>query len=366
MAVIFIVISQILLYLCFSILAGIFILLLVPSKYRPDIKIPMHTLPIFIIMIPVLTFFPVLDIALFLAPRMGKDIFESLQIVLTAYTIGIAWSFTLLVSSLLLLLITLEKSIRKNISASLGLLFTFGLILTVAWTSHASSMDPVRGIIGDFIHLTAVSVWVGIILIVGWCSLNHKNWLEFLNWFSKVAIGCLVATALSGLFLMDVMVDSYTNSWIVSYGQGLLLKHLFILPLLFYALVNGLIVKFSITKDPTFNPTFWIRVEGIILFVIFTITAHFSQQPPPHGNYLTSAEVSPLFQLFHNNSIDSGSTITLAMSLNTLCFFLLSILFIVLMVLSFFNKASIMVSVLFSCLFVTSIYLMIMVTTVLL
>ena len=63
-----------------------------------------------------------------------------------------------------------------------------------------------------------------------------------------VAIGCLVATALSGVFLMDVMVDGYIDSWMVSYGQGLLIKHLFLLPVVFYALVNGFIVKYKTIK----------------------------------------------------------------------------------------------------------------------
>ena len=359
---ILVIISQTLLYLCFSVLAGSFILLLVPSKYRPDIKIPKHLLLISAITLPVFAFIPVLDITLYIAPRLG--LFESLKIVLTTYTVGTAWDFTLLGSIVLVLLIALAKSTEKSIFAILGAILTFGLILTVAWSSHAGAIDPIIGIISDFIHLSAVSIWVGVLLIIGWCSLNHKNWLEFLSWFSSVAIGCLVVTALSGLFLMDIMVDGYIDSWLVSYGQGLLIKHLFLLPLVFYALVNGFIAKFMISKDATFNPIPWIRVEGLILFGIFAITAIFSQQSPPHGNYLMSDAVSPLFRLFHDDIIDSGSTIGFVVNLNTVCFFFLSILFMGLIVLSFFKKASIIISFLFSCLFVMSIYLMLMMTVV--
>ena len=360
--VILVIISQALLYLCFSVLVGSFFLLLVPSKYRPDIKIPKRLLLISAIMLPVFAFIPVLDITLYIAPRLG--LFESFKIVLTTYTVGTAWNFTLLGSVMLVLLIALARSTEKGIFAFLGILLTFGLILTVAWSSHAGAIDPIIGIISDFLHLTAVSIWVGILLIVGWCAINHNNWLEFLSWFSMVAIGCLVATTLSGLFLMDVMVDGYIDSWMVSYGQGLLIKHLFLLPLVFYALVNGLIVKFKISKDATFNPIPWIRVEGFILFVIFTITAIFSQQSPPHGNYLTSDAVSPLFRLFHDDIIDSGNTIGFVVNSNTVCFFFLSILFMGLIVLSFFKKASIIISFLFSCLFVMSIYFMLMMTVV--
>ena len=359
---ILVIISQALLYLCFSVLVGSFILLLVPSKFRPDINIPKRLLLISAIMLPIFAFIPVLDITLYIAPRLG--LFDSLIIVLTTYTVGTAWDFTLLGSSVLILLIALAKSTEKKIFAILGASLTFGLILTVAWSSHASVIDPIIGIISDFLHLAAVSIWVGILLVIGWCSLNHKNWLEFLSWFSSVAISCLVSTVLSGAFLMDVMVAGYIDSWMVSYGQGLLIKHLFLLPLVFYALVNGIYVKYKISKDVTFNPIPWIRVEGIILFTIFTITAVFSQQSPPHGNYLTSDAISPLFHLFHNGIIDSVNTIGFVVNLNTVWFFFLSILFMGLIVLSVFKKASIFISFLFSSLFVTSIYLMIMVTVV--
>ncbi len=357
-----IIISQALLYLCFSVLAGGFILQLVPKQYRPDLKIPKRLLLISGMALPIFAFIPVLDIALFMAPRFG--LFESLKMVLTTYTAGTLWNFTLFGSIILVLLIAMARPAEKDRFAFLGGVLTFALMLTIAWSSHAGSMDRIMGITSDFIHLAAVSIWVGILLIVGWCSVNHENWLKFLGWFSVVSISCLVVTALSGVLLMDMLVDDYTDSWVIPYGQGLLIKHLFLLPVIFYALVNGGIVKFKLTKNPKFNPIPWIRVEGLILLVIFTITAFFTQQAPAHGSYLTNDAVSPLFGMFHGDIINTGSTIGFVVNGNTVIFFFLTILFVGLMLLSFFKKASIGVSFLFSCLFVTSIYLMIMMTVV--
>ena len=150
----------------------------------------------------------------------------------------------------------------------------------------------------------------------------------------------------------------------VSYGQGLLIKHLFLLPLVFYALVNSFIVKYELSEGKSFNPIPWVRVESLILLAIFTITAAFSQQSPPHGNYLTSDAVSPLFYLFHADTFHFSNTIGFVLNSNTVIFFFLCILFIGLIVLSYIKKASIMVSFLFSCLFVISIYSMLMVTVV--
>ncbi len=358
-----VIISQVLLYLCFSILVGSFMLFLVPSQYRPDMNISTRILLISAITLPVCAFLPVLNSILYIAPRLG--LFESFKIVLTTYTVGNAWSFTILFSIVLVLLILGERSTEKRrIFASLGALTTFLLILTVAWSSHAGTVNPMIGIISDFLHITAVSIWVGILLIIAWCSSNKNNWLEFLKWFSMVALGCFTTTALSGLFLMDLMVDGYIDSWMVSYGQGLLIKHLFLLPLIFYALVNSLIVKYHLSKNDAYNPIPWVRVESIILLTIFAITAAFSQQSPPHGNYLTSDAVSPLFQLFNKGIINSSNTIGFVVNSNSVVFFFFSILFSGLSVLSFLKKAPIIVSFLFSCLFVTSVYCMLMMTVV--
>ncbi|WP_067726867.1 copper resistance D family protein [Oceanobacillus damuensis] len=357
-----VMISQVLLYVCFSILAGGFLLLLIPSTYRPDVNIPTYYLLLSAITVPIFAFIPVLDTTLFIAQRLGFG--EALQTVLLTYTVGNAWNFTLIGSALLVLIIALMESNEKRISSFIALLLTFGLMLTIAWSSHAGAMDPAIGIIGHFIHLAAISIWVGVVLVVGWCATNHHHWLRFLSWFSKLAIGCLAATALSGILLMDIMVDGYMDSWMVSYGQGLLMKHLFLIPLLFYALLNGLVVKYFISKDVAFNPIPWIRLEGIILFAIFTMTAIFTQQSPPHGNNLTDDAVSPLFRLFHDGIIDSGSTIGLTINIDIVYFFLLALLLLGLMIFSIYKKASIVIAFLLSCLLVVNIYIMLMISVV--
>lgn len=355
-------ISQVLLYVCFSILAGGFLLLLIPSTYRPEVKIPTDYLLISAILVPILAFMPVLDIILFIVPRLGFA--EALQTVLLSYTVGNAWNFTLMVSALLVLVIALMRSKEQRISASIALFLTFALILTIAWSSHAGAMDPIKGITGHFIHIAAISIWVGVILIVGWFATNHDNWLKFLSWFSKVAISCLAAAALSGILLMDVMVDGYTDSWMVSYGQGLLIKHLFLIPLVFYALLNGFVVKYFLAKDTAFNPIPWIRLEGIVLFVIFAVTAFFTQQSPPHGNYLTEDALSPVFQLFHNSIIDSSSTVGLTINLDIVYFFFIALLLVGLILLSIYKKASILVTFFISCLLVVNVYMMLMISVV--
>ena len=294
-------ISQALLYICLSILLGTFLLNVVPVKLRPAFFVPPKWLIISSAVIPLLTFVPVLYIILYISPRLG--FIRALEVVITQYTIGIAWSFTFLLSSFLIFVMIIAHRANKMSRVSINvfsIFITLGVIVTIAWASHASAVNMTLGIISDSIHLVAVCVWVGVVLIVAWFSTNTENWSNFLSWFSLVAISCFGATAISGFLLLDVLVPDYVDSWIVSYGQGLFIKHLFILPLLFYAAINGLLVKYKLSIDSTYNPLRGIKVESVILLSIFTLTAFFSQSSPPHGSFVNKEAISPLFELFHD------------------------------------------------------------------
>lgn len=356
-----IILSQALLYISFALLTGSFILILVPPSYRPAFHISQKLLKLCAISIPVLTFFPVLNIVFILAPRFS--FIEALTIVITTYTVGNAWLATLAATLLLIFTLTLKK---QKLAATLSLLLTIIAMLSVAWASHAASIDFIIGMISDFLHLLSVSVWVGILLIIGWCATNTDNWLAFLKWFSLTAISCLSLTALSGVLLMDVLVDSYIKSWPVTYGQGLFLKHLFLFPLVFFALANAFLVKFKLTRDANFNPLRWIRAEGLILLTIFIVTAFFSQQPPAHGNFLSEDAISPLFKLFYDGSLDMTSRIIFDANPGSVGFFFSTILMSALTILSIFKKTPSWVSYLLGCTVTICIFLMVMLAIVIL
>lgn len=85
---------------------------------------------------------------------------------------------------------------------------------------------------------------------------------------------------------MTLVITDYTNSWLFPYGQALLIKHILIIPLLIYAIINGIFVKRKIKRDPNFNPKTWTRIECIIILLIFTVTAVLGQQAPPNKTTL--------------------------------------------------------------------------------
>ena len=353
---IFVSLSQALLYICLSILIGTFILTVVPKKLRPSFLVPPKWLIISGAVIPFLTFVPVLYIILYISPRLG--FMRALEVVLTQYTIGIAWSFTFLLGSFLIfvLIIAFRSNKLNHVSTNvLNILITLGMIVTIAWASHASAVNMTLGIISDSIHLVAVSVWVGIVLVVGWFSINTENWGKFLSWFSIVAISCLGATAISGFLLLEVLVEDYVDSWMVNYGQGLFLKHLFILPLLFYAVINGLFVKFKIGKDPIYNPLRGVKVESIILLSIFTLTAFFSQSSPPHGSFVKEDDISPLFKLFHDVT-SQASGLQFVSNGIAIAFVFGSMVLFGLNIVAYFKKAPVWLLYLLAVLFISCLY----------
>lgn len=350
-----VIISQALLYTSFALLTGSFILLLVPPSYRPALHIRGRLLTLCTISLPLLALFPVLSIALYIAPRLG--FLNALNTVLTTYTIGTAWLAMFACSVLLLIVLKLTKD---KLMAVVGILLTILAMLTIAWSSHAAAYNIAVGIISDFLHILAVSVWVGILLIIGWCSTNSDNWLAFLKWFSLVAISCFSLAALSGVLLMDILVDGYIQSWPIAYGQGLLIKHLFLIPLVFFALANAFLVKFKLSRDTQFNPLHWIRAEGMILLAIFTMTAFFSQQSPPHAHVLTEDAISPLFRLFYGEPIDVTGRILFFANPASVGLFFGALLSMALTVVSIVKKAPIWLSVLFSCCIVGCLFSMVM------
>jgi putative copper resistance protein D len=53
---------------------------------------------------------------------------------------------------------------------------------------------------------------------------------------------------------MQMIIPEYINSWILSYGQALLIKHLLIVPVMVFALFNGFYMKSKLAKKDGYDP----------------------------------------------------------------------------------------------------------------
>ncbi|SOC11458.1 putative copper resistance protein D [Ureibacillus xyleni] len=353
------IISQVLLYLCLSITFGSFLLSLIPKNYRPDVTIPKNLLLIVIVGIPVFSFIPVMQIILYLFPLNG--VVESFQSVLLTFELGKSWVFIFILSIILFFFVLLLDYRNDALYSFFGIVLTFLSIIGIGWSSHASSIDSTWGFLSDTTHLTAVSIWVGILIVISWFSNDASNWLNFLKWFTPLAILCFVSTGISGLLLMSFVVDDYVSSWMIPYGQALLIKHLLIIPVLFYALLNGLFIKREIKKNNNFDPRPWAKVESLILLFIFSATAVLGQHSPPKETVISGDNVSKLFTIFSRVPIQENTPLYfVALNFSSVMFILLAVLFLVMTILSFVRKAPVVLSLLMGVLLVVCLYLSIM------
>ena len=350
-------ISQALLYLCFAILLGSFILYLVPNNHKPEVFVPKGVLLTAIGGIAIFSFIPILQLIIYLYSDIGFT--QTLLSVLFTFEVGKAWVFTYLLSNLLFLFVIWFDYRKKALYTNIGIFLTFILIQAIGWSSHASSYDPVKGFYTHTGHFTAVSVWVGILIVVSWFSKNHSNWLNFLKWFTPVAMVCFMSTLITGFILMTFFVEfeNYTNSWMIPYGQALLMKHLLIIPLLIFAMINSLLIKKKLIKDSHFNPKPWARMESLIILFIFSATAALGQQSPPHETVINNVTVSKLFSMFYQGEFHAGMTAQLHLNSTSMALIVLAVLFFGLIMLSFFKKAPPLLSFMMSILLVVCVYL---------
>lgn len=353
------IISQIFLYLALSIITGAFIFGVVPNPKQPAVHVPKPLLFLSIAAIPILSFFPLLQVILLFYEDTG--FWQIFQSVLFSFEIGQSWLITLGVSILLFLMMVLP--IQVFTKSVLGLLYTFVLILALSWGSHAASIAGFSGMLVHSLHLLAVSIWIGTLLMVTWFSRGIGNWRPFLSWFHPLAIGCVLVTIGAGILLMfyGVTTETYLFSWILPYGQALLIKHLLVVPLIFYAFINGYLMKKRLYQDPEFNPKPWTKIESIIVFFIFTATAVLGEAAPPHDpEGLLRAEGSAwLFQLFHPQTVEDIQ-VTLQWQLTGFAMLIMAGLFLVLLLFSFIKKAPAAFSLIMSVLAVVSGYLALM------
>ncbi|MBM6617970.1 copper resistance D family protein [Bacillus suaedaesalsae] len=351
------VLSEVLLYLCISIVMGTFLLQIVSSEQRPVLEVPRAVVLGSIIGVAIFSFHPVLRLIILLAE--DYELFVTIQSVLFSFEVGKAWLLSLFISIVFFLYYSLIDVKKEYAYIVIGVIFSVLLVVAQGWSSHASTLSTF-GFALHTIHFLAVSAWVGILLVVSWFARGKENWLPFLQWFSPLAIVCLLTVLLSGFFLMKLVVlpSEYSNSWALSYGQSLLIKHLFIVPLLAYAFINSMLVRKKIKQIEDFNPTPWSRVESIILLLVFSATAALGQQSPPHSinESLLIDGPSPLFLFFYNGDIDKISG-TLEFGFYGVFLILVSLLFLSLIIISFMKRISPWLTAVFSVLFVFTSYL---------
>jgi copper resistance protein D len=196
---------------------------------------------------------------------------------------------------------------------------------------------------------------VGILLQVTWFSTKESNnWRSFLKWFNPVAIGCVVVLGISGILIMFKVVEpnEYLNSWAIPYGQMLLLKHISIIPVLAFAVINGILAK-KAAINPSFQPRTWVRAESLLLLVVFFFTSRLGTLSPPHETVETAGWVEKLM----GENLKTPFVLHFEPSLMGILLVCLAVIFLVLMVLVFKKRMKSIYSLFCSSAFIIFCYL---------
>lgn len=333
-------------YLLFSILAGNAVLKFVPKTQKPNVHISKQVFLLCTLGIIVLTFLPVLQVIFHFKESAG---FISAAIsVLTSFRVGQGWLVLSLFS--ILLWITLYVDGSRYFQA----LWLLAMILAVSFSGHMSSISFWPGLLSHTVHFLMVTVWVGVLFHIAWFSKDQANWLRFLRWFTPLASVCFVLAFISGLIMMFFVVNpkEYANSWVFSYGQMLLLKHICIIPIVVFACINGILAKKALLH-PSFNPRPWIKGESILLMLVFYFTGVLGTMPLPHE--ANSAKAPNWVEWLLSTKIAGPVQVNFAPSLIAMLFFLISFLFLLLIIFSF-KAASPAFGIVMGCSFIIALY----------
>lgn len=290
------------LYLCYALVVG-WLLMIRTNESDVVARVPKSFITGSIIGIGVFSFLPVLKIVFFFSDDLG--VISTLKSVMSSFSEGKYYLWTLILLAVLLLLVKYANPIRNKNVWLLCILLIMAAMVLMAMSSHANAWYGTLGTVTQFLHFLSVTVWSGALFMVGWFKPKGSSWIPFLSWFHLTAVLAMTMIIASGLFLTLSIAPEYINSWILPYGQALLLKHLLIIPLMVFALFNGILIKRRLKSNPSFNPKPWAKAEAIIILLIYTVTGFMNQQSAPHNTSETLNETPPsgLFLWFHNNNM---------------------------------------------------------------
>lgn len=339
------IVSDFLLYGVMSFLAGVTVLQFVPEHQKPVITVKKSVILLAIASIPILSAAPAIQLTGLL--MKNSPLSSAIWTTITEFQAGQSFVF----SSLLAFFWFGAAAI--NSSKGIQIFWFVLTVINIGFGSHAASLDFIPGMLSHTVHFLSLSLWAGVLLVVTFFAAELANWRSFLNWFTPFAFGMVAILLLSGvaIWLMFSKPADYAASWVLPYGQMLLLKHLSILPLMAAAFLNGFGNK---VKRPSRH---LLKLELFMIGLVFLATAIMSKLAPPHNvtNTLLTEGTAPFVEILSGNLLLPIAP-QFAMSVDGLLLVLLGFMLFGLMIISYFKKVPLWLSCLFGLFFVVAVY----------
>jgi putative copper export protein len=164
---------------------------------------------------------------------------------------------------------------------------TLGVCLTLTMTSHAGSRGELLPIIGDFVHLIAMLVWVSAVLYTAvYRFATPRDGVNILERVSSVALLSVGALTLTGVYAGLVRLWDPALLSVTQYGQTLVLKVAVVAVAVVLAGINRFQWMPLLRRIPSRLPNFqrFLALEAVVLTgVLMTTSALTTTAPPERG-----------------------------------------------------------------------------------
>ncbi|QPC46507.1 copper resistance D family protein [Mangrovibacillus cuniculi] len=273
------IVAKLFTYGFLSFLAGYYVLSFISEDKKPTLVLQKKWALLAIAGLILSSTGPLLDLIIALTPNFGFQ--TAVTAVLFEIQVGQTW-WVLVIFALFLLSWTAISKSKSDYFIALVLFF--GTIFSLTISGHPNSMANIYGSIYHTLHYVGVVGWIGVLGLVSWFAKDTNNWSAFLKWYSPTASGSFVLTVGTGIAMMISIVplNQYADSIVTPYGSAMLLKHLSIIPLLYYAFINGPLTKRWLKKNSELPVLKSIKIEFVVVTFILLATSVMSTSSPPH------------------------------------------------------------------------------------
>lgn len=216
--------------------------------------------------------------------------------------------------ALLAAMIPLQRRLGRGRSAWGPLVIGEGVLLTTSLNSHSAASGSSLALLADWLHISAVSVWIGgllgLVLIVRDAAArlpDTERWrflariIPRFSILAAICVGTIIATGSYLLWLHAGSVEAIIETW---YGRDLFAKLVLVAPLLLLGALNLLVIRPRLARAAegpdgsasALGTRFGraVRGEAVLAILVLMLTGILSSLPPARQTYAQIVAQGPL------------------------------------------------------------------------